>query len=163
LGGRGRRISEFEASLVYRVSSRTDRATQRNPVSKKKKREREGGREKRERERGRKKGKGRKGKINIHPRGSDVAHWQGACLEFPSEGLGRGSDTEGTITPGYSDALIPWVRSTQGEPFKAQLNNRSTMAAYGPYTLLDNPRSQLPSIPSNSQKGPLRHGIRRRL
>jgi hypothetical protein len=35
LGGRGRRISEFEASLVYRVSSRTARATQRNPVSKK--------------------------------------------------------------------------------------------------------------------------------
>jgi hypothetical protein len=29
-------ISEFEASLVYRVSSRTARATQRNPVSKKK-------------------------------------------------------------------------------------------------------------------------------
>jgi hypothetical protein len=33
--GRGRQISEFEASLVYRVSSRTARATQRNPVSKK--------------------------------------------------------------------------------------------------------------------------------
>jgi hypothetical protein len=33
LGGRGRRISEFEASLVYRVSSRTARAIQRNPVS----------------------------------------------------------------------------------------------------------------------------------
>jgi hypothetical protein len=33
-GGRGRRISEFEASLVYRASSRTARATQRNPVSK---------------------------------------------------------------------------------------------------------------------------------
>jgi hypothetical protein len=33
LGGRGRQISEFEASLVYRVSSRTARATQRNPVS----------------------------------------------------------------------------------------------------------------------------------
>jgi hypothetical protein len=32
LGGRGRQISEFEASLVYRVSSRTARATQRNPV-----------------------------------------------------------------------------------------------------------------------------------
>jgi hypothetical protein len=32
----GRRISEFEASLVYRVSSRTARATQRNPVSKNK-------------------------------------------------------------------------------------------------------------------------------
>jgi hypothetical protein len=44
LGGRGRRISEFEASLVYRVSSRTARATQRNPVSKNqknKKREKE--------------------------------------------------------------------------------------------------------------------------
>jgi hypothetical protein len=32
LGGRGRQISEFKASLVYRVSSRTARATQRNPV-----------------------------------------------------------------------------------------------------------------------------------
>jgi hypothetical protein len=34
LGGRGRQISEFEASLVYKVSSRTARATQRNPASK---------------------------------------------------------------------------------------------------------------------------------
>jgi hypothetical protein len=34
LGGKGRWISEFQASLVYRVSSRTARATQRNPVSK---------------------------------------------------------------------------------------------------------------------------------
>jgi hypothetical protein len=34
LGGRGRRISEFEASLVYKVSSRTARAIQRSPVSK---------------------------------------------------------------------------------------------------------------------------------
>jgi hypothetical protein len=34
LGGIGRWISEFEASLVYRVSSRTARAPQRNPVSK---------------------------------------------------------------------------------------------------------------------------------
>jgi hypothetical protein len=32
LGGRGRKIPEFEASLIYRVSSRTARATQRNPV-----------------------------------------------------------------------------------------------------------------------------------
>jgi hypothetical protein len=32
--GRGRQISEFKASLVYRASSRTARATQRNPVSK---------------------------------------------------------------------------------------------------------------------------------
>jgi hypothetical protein len=39
LGGRGRRISKFEASLVYKVSSRTARATQRNPVSEKKKRQ----------------------------------------------------------------------------------------------------------------------------
>jgi hypothetical protein len=36
LGDRGRQISESEASLVYRVSSRTARATQRNPVSKNK-------------------------------------------------------------------------------------------------------------------------------
>jgi hypothetical protein len=36
LGGRGRWISEFEASLVYKVSSRIARAIQRNPVSKKK-------------------------------------------------------------------------------------------------------------------------------
>jgi hypothetical protein len=35
LGGRGRHISEFEASLVYRMSFRTARATQRNLVSKK--------------------------------------------------------------------------------------------------------------------------------
>jgi hypothetical protein len=34
LGGRGRQISEFEASLVYRMSSRIARATQRNPVLK---------------------------------------------------------------------------------------------------------------------------------
>jgi hypothetical protein len=36
LGGRGRRISEFEASLVYREGFRTARAMQRNPVSKNK-------------------------------------------------------------------------------------------------------------------------------
>jgi hypothetical protein len=36
LGGRGRWISEFEASLVYSVSSRTARATQRSLVSKNK-------------------------------------------------------------------------------------------------------------------------------
>jgi hypothetical protein len=37
LGGTVRQISEFEASLAYIVSSRTVRATQRNPVSKKQK------------------------------------------------------------------------------------------------------------------------------
>jgi hypothetical protein len=36
LGGRGRRTSEFEANLVYRVSSRAARAIQRNPVLKNK-------------------------------------------------------------------------------------------------------------------------------
>jgi hypothetical protein len=36
LGGRGRWISEFKVSLVYKVSSRTARALQRNPVSKNK-------------------------------------------------------------------------------------------------------------------------------
>jgi hypothetical protein len=39
LGGRGRRISEFKASLVYRVNSRTVRATQRNPVLKNQRKE----------------------------------------------------------------------------------------------------------------------------
>jgi hypothetical protein len=37
LGGRSRQISDFESSLVYRVRSRTARATQRNPVLKKEK------------------------------------------------------------------------------------------------------------------------------
>jgi hypothetical protein len=35
--GRGRKISEFEASLIYKVSSRTARTTQRKLVSKKQK------------------------------------------------------------------------------------------------------------------------------
>jgi hypothetical protein len=48
LGGRGRRISEFEASLVYKVSSRTARAIQRNPVSERKKEKEERERRKRE-------------------------------------------------------------------------------------------------------------------
>jgi hypothetical protein len=36
LGGRGRQISKYEASLIYKVNSRTARAIQRNPVSKNK-------------------------------------------------------------------------------------------------------------------------------
>jgi hypothetical protein len=36
LGGRGRRSCRFQASLVYIVSLRTARATQRNPVLKNK-------------------------------------------------------------------------------------------------------------------------------
>jgi hypothetical protein len=51
LGGRGRRISEFKARLVYRVSSRTARATQRNPVSKKKKKKKKKGEREKERKR----------------------------------------------------------------------------------------------------------------
>jgi hypothetical protein len=37
LGGRSRWISEFEASPVYSMSSRTAKATERNPVSENKK------------------------------------------------------------------------------------------------------------------------------
>jgi hypothetical protein len=37
LGGRGRQISEFKDSLVYKVSSRTARALQRKKKLKKKK------------------------------------------------------------------------------------------------------------------------------
>jgi hypothetical protein len=37
LGDRGKWISEFENSLIYKVRSRTARAIQRNPVSEKKK------------------------------------------------------------------------------------------------------------------------------
>jgi hypothetical protein len=49
LGGKGRRISEFEASLVYKVSSRTARAMQRNPVSGKKKKKKRKRKRKRKR------------------------------------------------------------------------------------------------------------------
>jgi len=44
LEDRGRQISEFKASLFYRASSKTASAAQRNPVSKKKERERKKGR-----------------------------------------------------------------------------------------------------------------------
>jgi hypothetical protein len=37
LGGRGKQISEFKASLFYRVSFRTARTPQRNPVLKNRK------------------------------------------------------------------------------------------------------------------------------
>jgi hypothetical protein len=73
LGGRGRWISEFEASLVYRVSSRT---AQRNPVlknhkkkerkekkRKEKKRKEKKRKEKKRKEKKRKEKKGRLGKV----------------------------------------------------------------------------------------------------
>jgi hypothetical protein len=41
LGGRDRQIPEFEANLVYKVSSRTARTTQRNPVSQNQERDRD--------------------------------------------------------------------------------------------------------------------------
>jgi hypothetical protein len=52
LGGSGRQISEFEASLVYKVSSRTARATARpcleKPKKKKKKKNKKNEQEARE-------------------------------------------------------------------------------------------------------------------
>jgi hypothetical protein len=57
LEGRSRQISEFEAILVYRVSPRTARATQRNPVSKRKKKK-----EKKKKEKRKKKNEERKKK-----------------------------------------------------------------------------------------------------
>jgi hypothetical protein len=54
LGSRGRWISEFEASLVYKVSSTTAKATQRNPVWEKKKKERKKRKEKKRKEKKRK-------------------------------------------------------------------------------------------------------------
>jgi hypothetical protein len=56
LGDRGRRISEFKVILVYRVSSRTARTTQRNPVSEKK-RKRKRKRKKKKKEKRKKKKK----------------------------------------------------------------------------------------------------------
>jgi hypothetical protein len=43
LGGRGRWISEFEASLVYKMSSRIARDIQKNPVLKNQKKKKCGG------------------------------------------------------------------------------------------------------------------------
>jgi hypothetical protein len=59
LGGSGRWISEFEANLVYKVSSRTARATQRNPVLKKKRKKER----KKERKEGRKEGRKKESKL----------------------------------------------------------------------------------------------------
>jgi hypothetical protein len=56
-GGKDRKISEFEACLIYRASSMIARAAQRNPVSKKKRRRRKKGKGRRRRKRKRRKGK----------------------------------------------------------------------------------------------------------
>jgi hypothetical protein len=73
LGGRVRQISEFEASLVYRVSSRTARATQKIPVSclekpKKKKEKKERKKEKKRKEKKRKEKKRKEEKRNLETR-----------------------------------------------------------------------------------------------
>jgi hypothetical protein len=84
LGGRGRLISELEASLVYKVSSRTARALQRNPVSKKEKKRKEKKKEKRkekkrkEKKRKEKKRKKRKAKQTNKP--NSVPHFGIAYL-----------------------------------------------------------------------------------
>jgi hypothetical protein len=62
LGGRGRQISEFEASLVYKVSSRTARDIQRNLVSKKKKKKKKKKKEKEKKKKKKKKKKRKKKK-----------------------------------------------------------------------------------------------------
>jgi hypothetical protein len=74
LGGRGRRISEFEASLVYRVSSRTASAIQRNPVSKTKQRKEKKRKEKKRKEKKRKEKK-RKGKKRKRALGWPGTHY----------------------------------------------------------------------------------------
>jgi hypothetical protein len=72
----GRRISELKASLAYRVSSRTARATQRNPASKNQKRKKK----KKEREREREKRKKKRKKL-IHALGADADSL--CCLSVP--------------------------------------------------------------------------------
>jgi hypothetical protein len=61
LEGRGRWISEFRASLVYRVSSRTARAIQRNLVSRKEKKRKEKKRKEKKRKEKKRKEKRREG------------------------------------------------------------------------------------------------------
>jgi hypothetical protein len=64
LGGRGRQISEFEASLVYKASSRIARAIQRNPVSKNKTKQNKTKQKERKRKENRKREKEKKKTIN---------------------------------------------------------------------------------------------------
>jgi hypothetical protein len=61
---RGRWISEFEASLVYKLSSRTARAIERNPVLKNKNKNKKKKKKKRKKEK--KKEKRRKGNLQNH-------------------------------------------------------------------------------------------------
>jgi hypothetical protein len=67
LGGRGRWISEFEASLVYRVSSRTARATQGNPVSKNQEKKKKKKKKNKKRKGNGKSQKGNGGELKVEP------------------------------------------------------------------------------------------------
>jgi hypothetical protein len=78
LGGRGRQISEFEASLVYRVSSRTARASQKNPVSKKKKKKKK--RKKKRKEKKRREKKRKRKEVWLMYECGKVYH---PCLDIP--------------------------------------------------------------------------------
>ena len=60
MGGRRIRISEFEASLVYKVSSRTARAIPKKPCQEKKRKEKKRREEKRREEKRREERKGKK-------------------------------------------------------------------------------------------------------
>jgi hypothetical protein len=94
LGGRGRQISKSEVSLVYRVSSRTARTIQRNPVSGE-----EGGREGGKNRKGKeRKGKERKG---IQDAGY-TAEMSADNFQLPSRGTPTNSHCLKTPTKG------PW-------------------------------------------------------
>ena len=66
LGRHWQGISEFKASLVYRVSSRTARAVQRNPASKKKKKKKEKIKKKNKKRKKRKEREGGREREKIH-------------------------------------------------------------------------------------------------
>jgi hypothetical protein len=84
LGGSGRQISEFEASLFYKVSSRSARAIQRNPVSKKQNKAKQNktkqnNKKKKEKERERKKKRGEKLMVK-REQGCHVSAAASCCL-----------------------------------------------------------------------------------
>ena len=89
-----RYICEFEASLVYRVSSRTARDTQRNPVSKKKKSERK----KRKRKGGRKE-RERKGAVKQKCRGTRMPRFLNTLQLSPDRrGCGQQGEVQAILT-----------------------------------------------------------------
>jgi hypothetical protein len=99
LGRQRQGISEFEASLVYRVSSRTARATQRNPVSKKTKNEN-------------KKSKGGRRRIYRINRKEGSKEWK----------VGRKGENGSTEMPtGQSDGDSCLIKFSRVTPVPAQL------------------------------------------